>query len=277
MTGKRAEASTAAPGRVRSGDLWRLGRHRLLCGDATDPAQVARLFRGGRASLAVTSPPYNLGHGIAAHSRKGGWRAPAASKYAARPDRLPEAAYADLLVRATENALAVSDALVVNLQQVAGNKVALMEYLHRMRHHLADTAVWDKGSVAPALARNVMSSRFEFLFFFAPGHRPTRAIPTAAFRGTVPNVYRGPIQRRNAYSGVHAATFPLHLPSWLIRTFDATGGTVFDPFLGTGTTLMAADDLGRACYGIEIEPSYCDIALSRWEQASGGTAERIGG
>ena len=68
---------------------------------------------------------------------------------------------------------------------------------------------------------------------------------------------------------VHAATFPLHLPLWLMQTFDSAAGAVFDPFLGTGTTLMACEQLGRTCYGMEIEPAYCDLVLQRWEERTG--------
>jgi site-specific DNA-methyltransferase (adenine-specific) len=61
-----------------------------------------------------------------------------------------------------------------------------------------------------------------------------------------------------------------------METFDATGGTVFDPFLGTGTTLMAAEQLGRCCYGIEIEPAYCDLVLQRFDTRTGLSARKVG-
>jgi DNA modification methylase len=262
--------------RVQPGDIWQLGPHRLLCGDATDPADVSRLMAGRRASIAVTSPPYNLGHSAAiGYMTRYGRRQTSTSKYALRRDHLPEADYVNLLVKATRNALAHADTVALVLQQVAGNKVAMVEYLYELRCHLVDTAIWDKGSASPALARRVMNSRFEFLFFFSPSHRPKRSITTASFHGTVDNVYHGSIQRHNSYFGLHAATFPIHLPRWLIQTFDTTGGIVLDPFLGTGTTLIAAHELGRICYGIEIEPSYCDIVLDRLEKATGLTPSRL--
>ncbi len=142
------------------------------------------------------------------------------------------------------------------------------------RHHLIDTAIWHKGAGLPAAARNVLNSRFEYLLLFSPQENPSRAVPTADFRGTVSNVYAGPPQRHNRYAHLHRTTFPLHLPLWLMETFDAAGGTVYDPFLGTGTTLLAAEDLGRFCLGMEIEPCYCDLILARWEKATGGVAHR---
>ena len=264
----------AAAARVRPGDLWELGSHRLLCGDCTDPVQVARLMGGKRAALTVTSPPYNVGgrKGFAADGGLG------ASKYLGRSDALPAPEYLDLLVRSTENALAASEVVIVNVQMLAANKVSVVEYLHRFRERLVDVMVWDKGSAQPVMARNVLNARFEFLVFLtlrrSKGRTP-RTIPTADFRGSVANVYEGPPRRGNPYFRLHAATFPLHLPLWLMETFDSRRELVLDPFAGTGTTLIAAEQSGRACYGMEIEPAYCDIAVSRWEQATGKLARRV--
>lgn len=251
------------PRRVRYGDLWQLGRHRLLCGDSADPVQVARLIAGEKAALTITSPPYNLGKSTmlagSAYLRD--------SEYLGQSDRRSPAEYLDLLCAATSAALAVSETVILNLQLLAGNKIAFTEFLYRFRNHLADIAVWDKGHAAPAMAKNVMTNRFEFLLFFSARQRgtaATRTIHTADFRGTVANVYQGPPQRHNPYFSVHAATFPLHLPLWLMETFDSRRGTVFDPFLGTGTTLMDAEQTGRKCFGIEIDPMYCDIILDRF-------------
>ena len=271
---RASPAAALAPARVKSGDLWQLGRHRLLCGDSRDPVQVARLMGDKRARLTITSPPYNIGGGrgmFAAHNL-------GQSKYLHHSDNLSPAAYFALLREVTENALLVSDMAIVNVQMLAGNKVALLEYLYQFREDLADIAVWDKGRAQPVMSRNVLNGRFEFLLFLtlrrSKGRTP-RTLFTADFRGTVSNVYAAPPQQHNPYHAVHAATFPLHLPLWLMQTFDSAGGAVFDPFLGTGTTLMACEQMGRTCYGMEIEPTYCDLVLQRWEQQTGYWAVRL--
>ncbi len=161
---------------------------------------------------------------------------------------------------------------------LARNKIALIEYLHRFRHDFIDLIIWDKGRAQPAMTKNVLNSRFEFLLFFtakrSKGITP-RTIHTADFHGTVSNVYTASPQSNNRYFALHAATFPQHLPLWLMTTFDATGGSVFDPFLGTGTTLIAAEQIGKSCFGMEIDPLYCDIAINRWEAFSGQQAVRL--
>ena len=268
-------AAALAPARVKYGDLWQLGRHRLLCGDSRDMAQVARLTAGERARLTITSPPYNIGGGrgmFAAHNL-------GRSKYMHHSDNLSPVAYGELLRDVTENALGVSDIAILNVQMLAGNKVALVEYLHHFRNDLVDIAIWDKGRAQPVMARDVLNCRFEFLLFLtrrrSKGLTP-RTLFTADFRGTVSNVYAAPPQQHNPYHALHAATFPLHLPLWLMQTFDSAEGAVFDPFLGTGTTLIACEQVGRTCYGMEIEPAYCDVVLRRWEQATGRRAQRTG-
>ena len=217
-----------------------------------------------RAKLTITSPPYNLGHS----ALLGGNRFLGGSKYVSEDQRTrPE--YVELLTSVIGNALTVSEVVIINMQMLSGNKVAVLEWLHRFREQLIDMAVWDKGHTAPAMAHNVMNSRFEFLIFLTmrtSKGKTSRTLFTADFRGTVDNVYQGRPQKRNPFFHRHAATFPLHLPMWLMSTFDCQHGTVLDPFIGTGTTLLAAQQLGRRCFGMEIEPTYCDIALEHWEQ-----------
>jgi len=258
--------------RIKRGDLWTLGRHRVLCGDSTDPGQVARLMGGEKAILTITSPPYNIGgrRGMFTEATKGG------SKYLNNPDALPHSDYLTLLEAFTQNALEVSEVVIVNVQMLSPNKIALLEFWHRFRHHFCDLIIWDKGRARPSISRNVLNARFEFLLFFtskrkSKGKTP-RTIPTADFRGTLSNVYAAPPQSNNRYHQTHAATFPLHLPLWLMNNFSPEGSLVFDPFLGTGTTLIAAEKTGRRCFGMEVDLVYCETVLQRWEEETGQKA-----
>lgn len=255
----------------RTGNIWALGNHRLMCGDSLSPDNVSALLAGQKTALCFTSPPYNVGKSATLH----GNTHMADNKYKSHDDSMSQDDYLDFLKSFTQICLENSRCSVVNIQQLAGNKIAFIEYLHHFRNHLIDTAIWDKGHAAPAMAANVMSSRFEYLLMLSDQEKPSRAVPTADFRGTVQNVYQGPPQRNNEFSEVHSATFPVHLPNWVISSFSKENDLVFEPFGGTGTTMIACEQIGRHCYSMEIDPIYCDVIVSRWEKFSGKTAELI--
>jgi len=119
-----------------------------------------------------------------------------------------------------------------------------------------------------------MASRFEWMIIFAANDGASRSVPLSSWRGTVQSVYAAPPQRGNEFSEVHAATMPLHVPAWVMQTLCDQSRSVYEPFCGTGTTLIAAEQLGRKCYGMEISPQYCDVIVKRWETYTGKTATR---
>jgi DNA modification methylase len=243
------------------GDLFEIGEHRLLCGDSTDSDQVAKLMNRQKANVSFTSPPYNAGK---SESLSGNTHT-VDNKYNEYNDNQTKDNYLDLLVGFTNNALLNSDYLVCNIQSLAGNKIALIEYLNKYKDNFIDVAIWDKGHGAPAMAENVMTSAWEYMFFISSKDKASRAIPNANFRGTVPNIYRGKPNRNNEFSSVHAATFPIDLPEWALQ-FTKEGDIVLDQFLGTGTTMVAAHQLKRKCYGMELDPKYCQVIIDRMKK-----------
>jgi DNA modification methylase len=243
------------------GDLFEIGQHRLLCGDSTDSDAVARLMDGDRASIAFTSPPYNAGKS----ETLSGNTHTTDNKYNQYNDDQTQSDYLKLLIGFTNNALLFSDYLICNIQSLAGNKIALIEYLNEYKNNFIDVAIWDKGHGAPAMAENVMTTAWEYMFFISAKENASRAIPNANFRGTIPNIYRGTPNRNNEFSHVHAATFPIDLPEWGLQ-FTRHGDIVLDQFLGTGTTMVAAHQLKRKCYGMELDPKYCQIIIDRMKK-----------
>jgi DNA modification methylase len=87
-------------------------------------------------------------------------------------------------------------------------------------------------------------------------------------------VYTAPPQRNNEFAEVHGATFPMHWPIWAIKTF-STSQSIYEPFSGSGTTLIACEQLGRKCRAIEISPGYVAVALQRWADATGKTPKLV--
>jgi DNA modification methylase len=243
------------------GDLFEIGEHRLLCGDSTDSDQVAKLMNGEKANLSFTSPPYNAGKS----EMLSGNTHTTDNKYNEYNDNQKQTDYLDLLIGFTNNALLFSDYLICNIQSLAGNKIALIEYLHEYKDNFIDVAIWDKGHGAPAMAENVMTSAWEYMFFISSKENASRAIPNANFRGTIPNIYRGNPNRNNEFSNVHAATFPIDLPEWVLQ-FTKENDIVLDQFLGTGTTMVASHQLNRKCYGMELDPKYCQVIIDRMKK-----------
>ena len=243
------------------GDLFEIGEHRLLCGDSTDSDQVAKLMNGQKANLSFTSPPYNAGKSEALS----GNTHTIDNKYNEYNDNQTKDNYLDLLIGFTNNALLNSDYLICNIQSLAGNKIALIEYLYQYKDNFIDVAIWDKGHGAPAMAENVMTSAWEYMYFISSKDKASRAIPNAKFRGTVPNIYRGKPNRNNEFSSVHAATFPIDLPEWALQ-FTKEKDIVLDQFCGTGTTMVASHQLKRKCYGMELDPKYCQVIVDRMKK-----------
>ena len=255
---------------VQPGDLWQLGAHRLICGDCTDEATVSRVMGGERADLCFTSPPYNAGvsaqlsgnTSIGDNFYKDGYN-----------DNQTQSDYLELLKSFSDLALHYSKYVFVNIQFLAGNKTAFVDYLSHCRDMLADIAIWDKKHAAPQQAQRVMDSRFEFVIVLS--HDATRAIGTRDFRGMVHNVYEGSPQRNNEFADSHGATFPVDLPAHFIKTFTNKNDIVFEPFSGSGTTIIACEQLGRKCRSVELHPPYVAVALQRWADMTGETPVRI--
>jgi DNA modification methylase len=193
------------------------------------------------------------------------------SKYINDSDNKSDAEYIKFLNSFTDNGMKHVQYSFVNIQMLSNNKKALIEYLHRYKDKIADVMVWDKQTAAPAMGENVLNSRFEFIFVFS--EKATRAIGTKTFRGTLSNVVEVSKQHRNEYSDIHNATFPIELAAHFAKNFSSN--SVLDLFGGTGTTLIACEQLNRTCYMMEYNTQYVDVIIERWEKYTGKKAELI--
>ncbi len=264
------EIPTDVETRCKTGDLWTLGEHRLLCGDSTDAASWEKL-EVIRPAITFTSPPYGVGENAklrdhyvpGAENRK--------SLYASHADNPEE--WPGLMRGWTALALAFTDCVVCDVQSLANNKRNVIAWQHEFAENIVDTVIWDKGHGAPQMQRNVLANAFEWVFILSPGNA-SRALPLGNFHGTEQNIVRINAKGTNEFHESHRATMPIDLAAWAIRVAGASAKYVVDPFGGTGTTMMAAQQLGRACGTIELDPTYCDIILARWEKLTGKTAER---
>jgi len=237
------------------GDLFEIGEHRLLCGDSTDSDQVAKLMNGEKAEISFTSPPYNAGT-TPTEIKMG-----KISKYANDNDNKDESDYLKLLMDFTNNTLLFSEYSFINIQSLSGNKTALIDFLYNMKSFYADTIIWQKQNAQPAMAENVLNSQFEYIHIFS--HKANRAIGTKKFRGTLSNVLEISKQTKNEIKE-HNATFPIDLANYFVSNFAEK--SIIDLFLGSGTTMVASHQLKRKCYGMELDPKYCQVIIDRMKK-----------
>lgn len=235
---------------VKRGDLWQIGNHYLLCGDSTKIDDMKKLMNGQKADITFTSPPYNVGKTPNGDSQK----------YLNDSDDRNGAEYHNLLYDFTINCLLFSDYVFVNIQSVAANKITIIEYLYSMRNKYADVIIWDKKNAEPAMARRVLNSRFEYIHIFS--NEAKRSIGNRDFRGTLENIFELSSRQGKEYAKIHKATFPVALPEHFIKNFSE--GSILDPFGGTGSTLIACEQLERKAYLMELDEKYCQVILERY-------------
>ena len=243
----------------KRGDIWQLGEHRLMCGDATVEEDVKKLMDGKKADISFTSPPYNVGVNaiLSPHQKMG-------AKYINDKDNKSNDKYLKLLTQYTLNSLEISEYIFINIQSIAGNKLALIDFLYEMKKYYADTIIWDKLNAQPAMAENVLNSQFEYIHIFS--HKANRSIGTKKFRGTLSNIIDIPKQTANKIKE-HNATFSIPFASFFINNFSIK--SVADLFGGSGSTLIACEQLNRKCYMAEIDPVYIQVILERYIKYKG--------
>jgi len=260
--------------RVKLGEIWQLGDHKIACGDSTIEKNVRALFCGDRAEITFTSPPYNLGDSVAL--RNGTYKGKS-SAYGDYEDDLASEDYSTFLGKFLDNAFKISDYQFINIQSLSGNKIALFEWVGKYSSFLADVLIWVKTNPQPAMAEKVCNSAFEFVFVFASSINPNRAIKTAMFpRGTFSNVYSSFVASNKESS--HGATFPVEFADHYISNYSSNSAIIYDPFLGSGTSIISAQKLegDRTVYGFELSPAYCEIILQRFEKLTGIEPKLIG-
>lgn len=255
--------------RCKKGDIWQLGEHRLMCGDSTDSEDIYKLMNGEIADLAVTSPPYNAGClNIEGQERT-------KEKYRNLDDSKTESEYFTFLRDNLKILIEVSDEVFYNVGIVSGNKKVILQILCEFKDYFKDFIYWKKSNPVNAIAKGVISSSIELICCF--GKNNTRRFKDTHFQNGeyYLGVIEGSVASSNKYSKIHRATFPMYLPENILNNFSSKHSLVLDCFAGTGTTLIAAEQLGRKCYAMEIDTHYCDIILARWEEFTGKQAIKI--
>ncbi|MDZ4278005.1 MAG: site-specific DNA-methyltransferase [Dehalococcoidia bacterium] len=252
------EAVQGAHGAKR-GDVWALGGHRLLCGDAADAKAVARLLDGKRAGVAFTDPPYNVAYG------NHGGQGRAQRRRRLKNDALPKDEWEAFCVRWAKHLLDhVDGAVYVCMSTKEWPLVSRV--LEEAGGHWSDTIIWAKDRFV--LGRAQYQRGYEPLWF---GWREG-AKPYWCGDRDQSDVWR---IARPSSSEAHPTMKPLELVERALHNSSRDGDLVLDLFLGSGSTLIAAERTGRVCYGMELDPHYAQVAVLRWEAFTGEKAEKL--
>lgn len=250
-----------APTRVSKGELWILGRHRLLCGDSLANGMLDRLCETNRVDLVLTDPPYGIGY----QSSQPG---PGRRKRRIANDGAND--FETFLARALPAIKSVMKrgSALYWFAGGGGSEPVLAKALLAISEHLdlQNVLVWDK--IDPGLGWR--------------WRRSWEAIVEASYGQ--PKVWHGGTDRRNVLrfpkaipqADDHPTPKPVPLLEEIIRAAAPAQGRVLDPFAGSGSTLIAAERTGRTCLAVELEPRYCDIVLARWEALTQAKAARAG-
>ena len=239
---------------TKPGDLWLLGEHRLLCGDSADPAVVGRLMAGRKAALMTTDPPYGVDYASLVASRKnqkaGGW-----------DDIHNDALDDDALLSLLTAALGGAGATTAFVWHPAGARRFLFwRALEANDWRIAQEIVWVKNALV--FGRADYQWRHEPCLYAKKPGAPAQGDRTQT------TVW----EEAKTTHAEHPTQKPVGLYERPIKNHTQRGDLVYDPFLGSGTALIAAEGLGRVCYGVELEPRYCDVIVRRWETLTGKTA-----
>lgn len=244
----------------RPGDIWVLGSHRLLCGDSTDSGRALELTGGQQAALCFTDPPWNVAYGTSQHPS---WR-----RREIANDNLGDAfpafcsAFCGAIQRATQPGSALY--LVMSAQEWPTIDSSLRE----AGFHWSSTIIWAKDS--PVLSRKDYHTQYEPIWYGWRGDAPRLHPVTDRCQS---DVWEIPRPRR---SEEHPTMKPVALVARALQNSSSRGDVVFEPFAGSGTTLIAAEQSGRTCYAVELEPAYVDVICTRWQALTGNSPVREG-
>jgi hypothetical protein len=259
------------------GDLWNLGKHRILCENALHQSTYQTLLSSRRAAATFSDPPFNVR--IDGHATGNG--AVRHREFAMASGEMSQAEFVSFLMTC----------LRLLAEHSANNSVhyICMDWRHisellaagnQVYDELLNMCVWvkDNGGMG-----SFYRSQHELIFVFRKGKGPHRNnIQLGQFGRNRTNVWNYPGIQTLSKQGeegnllaMHPTVKPIAMVADAILDCSARGEIVLDAFLGSGTTLMAAERVGRICFGIEIDPAYIDVAIRRWQKYTGEAAIHV--
>ena len=255
-------------------DLWLLGDHRLYCGSALEASAYAALMNNEQAAMIFTDPPYNVP--IAGHAS--GLGAVQHQDFVMASGEMNEGEFTGFLTNACKHLATYSIDGSIHFICMDWRHIGeLLAAGRSIYSELKNLCVWAKHNAGMG---SLYRSQHELVFVFKNGHAPHRNnVQLGQFGRHRSNVWNYPGMNCPGGSGeegnllaLHPTVKPVALVADAIMDCSARGDIILDAFLGSGTTIMAAQRTGRRCYGLELDPRYVDTIIRRWQAFTGDSA-----
>jgi DNA modification methylase len=238
---------------TKPGDLWLLGEHRVLCGDATSEADVSRLMNGEKADMVFTDPPYGVNYdgGHATDKRR---------------EKLKNDNSTLIYDDSVPNMFKHSkDEAALYLWFAATKSLQVLQVLQANNYVIRSWLIWNKNQAQfGAIGAQYKQKHEPCLYCFKKGQSPYWNGPN--------NEVSVWDEKRSRINEFHPTQKPVELSARALANSCPASGLVLDLFLGSGATLIGAEQTKRKCYGMEISPNYCDVIVKRWENLTGKKA-----
>jgi len=246
------------PPKSKIGDVWLLGNHRLVCGDSTSIDDVDKLMNGEKADMIFTDPPWNVNYG---DDTAGG-------KYKDRKilnDHLKEDEWAEFVMGfCTSLKIASKGGCMIYLVMSAQEWAIVDKTLRDHGFHWSSTIIWAKDSLV--ISRKDYHTQYEPIWYGWNADESRLSPLLDRKQSDVWEVTRPKISK------LHPTTKPIELIERAIKNSTQRTNLVIDLFLGSGSTLIAAEKTGRRCFGMELDPKYADVIIERWQNYAGKDA-----
>ena len=249
--------------RCKAGDLWQLGEHRLICGDSTDVNVIDRLMDGNKADMVFTDPPYN-----ANYKSRG---ADKVLSKGIKNDNMSDSDF-DKFIEGFMGTLVSSIKKGGNVYICCNWKDSYPRmYFSCIEHHInvSNCIIWDKKSAG--MGWQDYRYQYEFIIY---GFNNEKGHEFYGDR-TCTDIWQCTRETRQNY--VHPTQKPVEIPANAIKNSSQKNERVLDLFGGSGSTLIACEQLGRKCFMCELDPHYCDVIIQRWENLTNGKAVLLNG
>jgi site-specific DNA-methyltransferase (adenine-specific) len=251
---------------IQRGDLFRLGRHRLLCGDSTRAEDVGRLMDGKKADLLLTDPPYGVSYASKnefLNALDEGNRVQTAIENDHKKPEEMSAFWVAAFTTVREHMRPGASYYVTGPQ--GGDLLLFLLALKEGGFPLRHMLIWAKNN--HVLGRSDYHYKHEpIIYGWVEGAHTFYGGRSETSLWTIDKPHK---------SDLHPTMKPVALFAKAVENSTKSGETVLDPFLGSGTTLIACEQLGRTCYGMEISPQYCQVIIDRWEKLTGQKVEKV--